>query len=777
MGRKPALHVAIAVALMSCLVAAWPALAAKERTRDRATLHAVEQRLDRGVERRIDSLLRRMTLAEKLDQLTLLSDGQMKEHPEEARRPVGGVFSETDPVLINRYQRDAVENSRLHIPILFAYDTIHGFRTIFPIPLGAASSFDPNVARADHRIGAFESAAVGLKQIYSPMVDLSHEPRWGRIAEASGEDPYLNSVMAAARVKGAQGGDYGAPDKVVTSVKHFAAYGEPEAGRDYNTTDMSLERLWNYYLPPFKAAIDAGSDTLMCSFNAINGVPGCANRYTETRILKQRWGFDGFVESDYTAIAELRACPPVLPAEGSCGHGFAEDGRDAARRALNAGTDSEMVSTNFRDFGRQLVAGGKVPMRRIDDAVRRILRVKFRAGLFEDPYVDVAAAPGKQLLPRNRAAARRAAARSVVLLKNEGPVLPLDPSKSTAVVGPLGNDKHDMLGPWWGRGMDEDAVSLFEGVKAQSPGTTFAAGCTLSNEDLYDPANECASDAGFAAAVAAARAADQVVVAVGETREMSGEAESRSTLDLPGRQEELIAAIKATGKPFVVVLFNGRPLTLSGVQAGSPAILEAWFGGVEAGNGVADVLFGKVNPGGKLPVSFPRNEGQVPIYYNHKPTGRPCDVSQKYNSRHRDILSCSPLYEFGYGLSYTTFKIAGVRLSGTTMDARRGSIRVSARVTNTGARAGDEVAQLYVNDPVASISQPVKRLRGFERVSLAPGQTKTVSWTLDRDDVGFYDNRGRFVVENGRINVWVGNSSSVSGGKQTFTVVGGRTAD
>jgi beta-glucosidase len=771
MGRRVSLHALVVAALASCLVAAWPALAAK-RTRDRVALQAVQQRLDGDTERRIDSLLRRMTLEEKLNQLTLLSDGQMKENPAEARKPVGSVFSETDPVLINKDQRDAVENSRLGIPILFAFDTIHGFRTIFPIPLGAASSFDPEVARADHRIGAFESAAVGLKQIYSPMVDLSHEPRWGRIAEASGEDPYLNSVMAAARVKGAQGGDYSAPDKVVTSVKHFAAYGEPDAGRDYNTTDMSLQRLWNFYLPPFKAAIDAGSDTLMCSFNAINGVPGCANRYTETRILKQRWGFDGFVESDYTAVAELRACPGERPAGGPCGHGVAEDGREAARLALNAGTDSEMVSTNFRDFGRQLVASGQVSMKRIDDAVRRILRVKFRAGLFENPYVDVDAAAGKQLLPQNRAAARKAAARSMVLLKNEGPVLPLDPNKSTAVIGPLGDSGHDMLGPWWGRGEDADAVSLFAGMKAQNANTTFTPGCTLSNNELYDPENECASNVGFPAAVAAAQAADQVVLALGETREMSGEAESRSMLDLPGRQEELIEAIKATGKPFAVVLFNGRPLTLGEVQADSPAILEAWFPGVEAGNAVADVLYGKVNPGGKLPVSFPRNEGQVPIFYNHKPTGRPCDVSQRYNSRHRDILSCSPLYEFGYGLSYTTFEISGLKLSGATMDARHGKIKVSAQVTNTGARAGDEVAQLYINDPVASISQPVRRLRGFERVTLQPGQTKTVSWTLDRDDVGFYDNRGSFVVENGRIHVYVGSSSSQSDNKATFTVTG-----
>jgi beta-glucosidase len=625
MGRRFSPQALLALALAACLLVAWPAAAAKKK-HTRAG----------SIERRIDALLGKMTLEEKLNQLTLLSDGQMKDNPAEARKPVGGVFSETDPKLINEYQHDAVDKSRLHIPILFAFDTIHGFRTVFPIPLATASSFDPGVARADHRIGAFESAAVGLKQIYSPMVDVSHEPRWGRISEAAGEDPYLNSVMAATRVKAAQGSDYSAPDKVVTSPKHFAAYGEPEAGRDYNETDMSLQRLWNFYLPPFKAALDAGADTVMCSFNAINDVPGCANKYTETKVLKRRWGFDGFVESDYTAIAELRACPPENPADGPCGHGFAEDGKDAARLALNAGTDSEMVSTNYRDFGKQLVASGKVPLARIDDAVRRILRVKFRAGLFAHPYVNVAAAEGKQLLPRNRSAARRAAGRSVVLLKNDGPVLPLNPAKKTAIVGPLGDSAHDMLGPWWGKGDDADAVSLFAGMKAQNPNTTFTPGCTLSHNELYDPANECASTAGFAAAVAAANAADQVVVAVGETREMSGEAESRSMLDLPGEQEALIKAIKATGKPFVVVLFNGRPLALTDVAADSPALLEAWFGGVEAGNGVADVLYGKVNPGGKLPVSFPRDEGQIPIYYNHRPTGRPCDPASRYNSRHRD---------------------------------------------------------------------------------------------------------------------------------------------
>ena len=681
--RTPLRSLIIAILVLG--VAVTGALAAgRASTRDRVALRAVHQQLDPATESRIDALISRMTLQEKLDQLTLLSDGQMKEHPEEARKPVGGVFSETDPELINKYQHDAVENSRLHIPILFAFDTIHGFRTIFPIPLGTASSFDPSIAQTDHRIGAFESAAVGLKQIYSPMVDLSHEPRWGRISEAAGEDPYLNSVMAAARVKGAQGNNYSARNKVVTSMKHFAAYGQPEAGRDYNTTDMSIQRLWNFYLPPFQAAVDAGADTAMCAFNALNGVPACANRYLETRILKKRWGFDGFIESDYTAVAELRQCPGVNPSGGPCGHGIAEDGPEAAKKALNAGTDIEMVSTNYRDFGAQLVQSGQVPMRRINDAVRRILRVKFRAGLFEHPYVDVSQAQAKQLLPENRAAARRAASRSVVLLKNDGPALPLDKTKSTAIIGPLGDSRHDMLGPWWGRGDDNDAVSLFEGMKTQNSNTTYTPGCTLSHNDLYDPANECASDSGFAAAVAAAQAADQVVLALGETREMSGEAESRSMLDLPGKQEQLLEAVKAgiastPGKPLVVVLFNGRPLVLEDVVANAPAILEAWFGGIEAGNGVADVLYGDVNPGGKLPVSFPRNEGQIPIYYNHQPTGRPCDPTGKYNSRHRDITTCTPQFEFGYGLSYTTFSISNLSVSSATMDATTGSVRVARR--------------------------------------------------------------------------------------------------
>jgi beta-glucosidase len=768
--RRFRFRASVILPVLALVLAAAGGVVAGTQSSDERALQPAAARADRDVERRVNALLAKMTLQEKLEQIQLLPDFMVTE--DEVRNGLGSVLSVTDPARIRELQRIAVEESRLKIPLLFAFDTIHGFRTIFPIPLAAGASFDPRVAFNDHRYGARESAAVGLKQTYAPMVDVSHEPRWGRISEAAGEDPYLNSALGAARVKAIQGDDYSAPDKLVASPKHYVAYGQPESGRDYNTTDMSTQRLRNLYLPPFKAALDAGADTFMCSFNAINGVPGCGNDDTMNRILKGEWGFDGFVESDWTAVAELRACPPARPDTGPCGHGVAADGPDAAALALNAGVDSEMTSTLIRDFGAELLAQGRISMRRIDDAVRRILRVKFRAGLFEHPYAPFTPdqAEAQMLKPDAVAAARAAAGRSMVLLQNKGGILPLDPAKKTAVIGPLADDQHDMLGPWWGAGRDTDAVSVFDGIRRQSPGATTAEGCKLSNAEppTTDPEG-CGSDAGFAAAVAAAKAADQVVLALGETREMSGEAAARSTLDLPGRQEELLGAIKATGKPFVVVLFSGRPLALEDIVDDAPAILEAWFPGVQAGPAVADVVFGKVNPGGKLPVTFPRRLGQVPIYYNHEPTGRPCDPEQKYVSRHRDIPSCAPLFEFGYGLSYTSFEVSDLKLSASTV-GRNGTVQASVTVANTGRRRGDEVVQLYLHDPVASISQPVRRLRGFERVTLDPGRSRTVTFTLDKSDFGFYDNRGKFVVEPGRIDVYAGNSSSATM-TRSFTVL------
>jgi beta-glucosidase len=764
---RPRTAVAVAILALSTMIAGG--VVAATQPSDERALQPTRQPADRSIESRVNRLLSRMTLEEKLEQIQLLPDFLVTEA--EVRKGLGSVLSLTDPVRIRELQRIAVEESRLKIPLLFAFDTIHGFRTVFPIPLGAAASFDPKVASDDHTYGARESAAVGLKQTYAPMIDVSHEPRWGRIAEAAGEDPYLNSVFAAARVKAIQGGDYSAPDKLVSSPKHFAAYGQPESGRDYNTTDMSIQRLWNLYLPPFKAAIDAGADTAMCAFNALNGVPACGDDYLMNQILKGEWDFDGFVESDWTAVAEMRACPPKNPDTGECGHGVAEDGPAAAALALNSGVDSEMTSTLIRDFGEQLLDEGRISRKRIDDAVRRILRIKFRAGLFENPYApfEPAEAEAQMLRPDAVAAARNAASRSMVLLKNEGGILPFDPAKKTAVIGPLAKNQHDMLGPWWGVGRDTDVVTVFDGIDDQSPGATYAEGCKLSNTEVpHSDPEGCSTDAGFAEAVAVAQGADQVVLALGETREMSGEANARSTLDLPGRQEELIEAIKATGKPFAVVLFNGRPLALEDIVDDAPAILEAWFPGVQAGPAVADVVFGKVNPGGKLPVSFPYRVGQVPIYYNHERTGRPCNKSVKWNSQHRDIPSCSPLYAFGYGLSYTTFEVSNLRLSSTSV-SRKGRLTASVTVKNTGSRKGDEVVQVYIHDPVATISQPVRRLRGFERLTLNPGEARTVEFRLDRSDFGFYDNRGRFVVEAGQIDVYAGSSSDASL-KQSFIV-------
>ena len=764
-----------ALAAVSILVlgttAAAGVVAATQPSGDEQALQPTRQPADRRIESRVNDLLAKMTLEEKLQQIQLLPDFLVTD--DGVRKGLGSVLSVTDPQRIRELQRMAVEESRLKIPILFAFDTIHGFRTVFPIPLAAGASFDPQVAFDDHTYGARESAVVGLKQTYAPMVDVSHEPRWGRISEGAGEDPYLNSVLAAARVKAIQGSDYSAPDKLVASPKHFAAYGQPEGGRDYGTTDMSVQRLWNFYLPPFKAAIDAGADTAMCSFNAINGVPGCGNDELMNEILKGEWDFDGFVEGDWTAVAELRACPPKTPDTGECGHGVAADGPGAAALALNSGVDSEMTSTLIRDFGAQLLDERRISMKRIDDAVRRILRVKFRAGLFEHPYAPFTPdqAEAQMLRPDAVAAARKAASRSMVLLRNEGGILPLDPSKKTAVIGPLARNQHDLLGPWWGAGRDSDAVTVFDGIAAQSTGATYAEGCKLSNtEPPHTDPEGCGPEADFAEAVAVAKAADQVVLALGETREMSGEAATRSTLDLPGRQEELIRAIKATGKPFVVVLFSGRPLALEDVIADAPAILEAWFPGVQGGPAVADVVFGKVNPGGKLPASFPRRVGQVPIYYNHEPAGRPCNPEVKWNSRYRDIPSCSPLYEFGFGLSYTTFEVSDLQLSSSTVSRNR-SLSASVSVKNTGTRTGDEVVQLYIHDPVASISQPVRRLRGFERVTLKPGETRRVTFTLDKSDFGFYDNRGKLVVEPGQIDVYAGNSSSADL-MQSFSVQG-----
>ncbi|HKY28034.1 MAG TPA: beta-glucosidase BglX, partial [Pyrinomonadaceae bacterium] len=623
------------------------------------------------VEKRIDALLAQMTLEEKLGQLQQLdghADGKYRpEHLELVRKGLlGSTLNVRGAKQTNELQRVAVEQSRLKIPMIFGFDVIHGYRTIFPVPLGEAASWDPVAVERAASIAAAESRASGLHWTFAPMVDIARDARWGRIVEGSGEDPYLGSIMATARVRGFQGADYSQPDKIVSCAKHWVAYGAAEAGRDYNTTEMSERTLREIYFPPFKAAVDAGVGTFMSAFNDLNGVPTTANPFTLTEVLRGEWKFDGFVVSDYTAVMELM------------NHRLAATEAEAAQYALNAGTDMEMVSRFYSKHASELLRAGKVTQQTIDEAVRRILRIKFRLGLFERPYADEARERAVVLNAANVAAAREIAARSLVLLKNERGTLPLNKSVgSIAVIGPLADDPKAMLGSWAGDGKPSDTVTLLAGIREKVPGTKilYAKGVAIEGRGVTGnfhapPAAVAESSARSATvpvepnsieeAVNAARQADVAILAVGETADMSGEAASRTSLDLPGRQMELIRAIHALGKPYIVVLMNGRPLTINWLADNSPAILETWFAGTQAGPAIADVLFGDVNPGGKLPVTFPRTLGQVPIYYNHKSTGRP-PTDQKYTSKYLDV-PVTPLYPFGYGLSYTQFKFGPPRL-------------------------------------------------------------------------------------------------------------------
>lgn len=720
-----------------------------------STFPAAAQAPRVSVERRINALLARMTLAEKLGQLQQL-DGEANgnyrpEHLELARKGLlGSTLNVRGVERTNELQRVAVEESRLKIPLLFGFDVIHGYRTIFPVPLGEASSWDPAAAERAAAVAALESRASGVHWTFAPMVDIARDARWGRIMEGSGEDPYLGAALARARVHGFQGADYSAPDKIIACAKHWAAYGAAEAGRDYNTTDMSETTLREIYFPPFKAAVDAGVGTFMSAFNDLNGVPSTANPFTLTKVLRNEWKFDGFVVSDYTAVEELLK------------HGVAANEADAARQALSAGVEMEMVSRLYQKNVPQLIREGKLSLPTIDEAVRRILRIKFRLGLFEHPYADLARESGALLNSEHRAAARAIAARSMVLLKNERETLPLSKSlKSIAVVGPLADSQKDIIGAWSGDGNAADAVTLLSGIKAKvgpQVKVTYAKGCEVNDN----------ADAGFDEAVAAARKADVVIAAVGESAEMTGEASSRSSLDLPGRQLELLKALQATGKPVVVVLMNGRPLTINWLAENSPAILETWFAGTEGGNAIADVLFGDVNPGGHLPVTFPRTVGQCPIYYNHKNTGRPPAANNKYSSKYLDV-SWTPLFPFGYGLSYTKFSLTNLQLSAPSIRPN-GRLTASVEVENVGARAGDEVVQLYIRDTASSVTRPVKELKGFERITLHAGEKRRVTFQLGPEQLGFYNREMRFVVEPGEFKVFAGDSSE-GGLEASFSVV------
>ena len=710
-----------------------------------AAIAPVRSQRARDVEQRVNALLAQMTLEEKLGQLQQL-DGEgngnfRPEHLELIRKGLlGSTLNVRGAKNTNHVQRVAMNESRLKIPVLFGFDVIHGYRTIFPIPLAEASSWDPSLAERSAAVAAQEANNVGLRWTFAPMVDIARDPRWGRITEGAGEDPFLGAAFARARVRGFQGEDYGAPDKVLACAKHYVAYGAAEGGRDYNTTDLSENTLREIYFPPFKAAVDAGVGTLMSAFNAINGVPASANAFTLTKVLRDEWKFDGFVVSDYTSVKEL------------INHGIAANEEEAAAAGLNAGVEMEMVSRSYNTFGPKLLQQNKVSMARIDEAVRRILRIKFRLGLFDRPYADEALEPNALLRPESIRLAREIAGRSMVLLKNDRETLPLSKNVgSIAVIGPLADDRRAPLGWWAGDGKEENTITPLAGIKAKVSAQTkvgYAKGCDVKDD----------STAGFQEAVNLAKQSDVAILFVGEIAEMVGEAASRSSLDLSGRQLELVQAIYATGKPAVVVLVNGRPLSIGWVVNNVPAILESWMGGSQSGNAIADILFGDVNPSAKLPVTFPRSVGQVPMYYNYMNTGRPPEAENRYTSKYFD-MPWTPLFPFGYGLSYTKFKITNLQLSAPRIDAN-GKLTVSVEVENVGARAGDEVVQLYIRDLVASMTRPVKELKGFQRVTLQPGQKRRVEFVLDREHLGFWNREMRYVVEPGEFRVMVGSSSA-----------------
>jgi beta-glucosidase len=723
----------------------------------------------------VDSLLAKMTLEEKLGQLVQYSGRWAQTGPdvpqggdEEIRAGRVGSFLNihgAEPTC--RIQRLAVEESRLGIPLLFAHDVIHGFRTIFPMPLAEAAAFDPALAERTARIAAREATASGLHWTFAPMVDIARDARWSRIVEGAGEDPHLGAVLAAARVRGFQGHTregLAADTTMMATAKHFAAYGGAEAGRDYNTVDVSERTLREVYFPPFKAAVDAGVQSLMSAFNEIGGVPATGSRRLFTELLRDEWGFDGVVVSDYTAIWEL------------IHHGIAADSAAAGRIALEAGVDVDMVDGIYIKNLIPIVESGALPMATVDEAVRRVLRAKYRVGLFDDPYryCDPNRADDVLLTEEHRRVARAAAQRSIVLLKNEADVLPLSKNMSSiAVIGALAADSLSALGSWAAAGQKEDALPILTGIRQVLPDTEvrYVPGYPVPQGGFAEVVAAMLStdDAGHEEAVQLAQEADATILVLGEHRELTGEAASRASIELPGAQNLLAwRVLEAAGdKPVVVVLTNGRPLALADLAEQAPAILETWHLGVEMGPAVADVLFGDVNPGGKLPVSFPYATGQEPLYYNARNTGRPATThyqdrppitTGKYTSKYIDVPTTA-LFPFGHGLSYTTFDFANLRLN-TNRIGPDDMLAVSVEVTNTGDRAGDEVVQLYVQDEVASVTRPFRELKGFERVTLQPGETRTVTFRLGSGALRFWGPDDDWIVEPGFYTVYVGRSSA-----------------
>ncbi len=742
--------------------------------------------LDPVVEHKIDALLRKMTLEEKVGQLVQYSVGQpagpvagpteYKEMIEKGE--VGALFNVTAAHDSNAYQHLAVEKSRLHIPIVFGQDVIHGFRTEFPIPLGLASTWDPELVQQVARVAAREASATGIRWAFSPMVDIARDARWGRMAEGAGEDPYLGSAMARAYVHGYQGERLSNLDSVAACVKHFVGYGAAEAGRDYNSVEISEHTLREFYLPPFHAAVDAGAASIMTAFDSLNGVPTSANPFTIKQILRKEWGFQGLVDSDWTSVAEL------IP------HGIANDPATATRKAFLAGVEMDMVSSFYHDNLTNLVRSGQVPESDLDQAVRDVLRLKFRLGLFEHPYADESKEAGSMLQPASMALAREVAERSFVLLNNSPssdglPLLPLSSDlKHVALIGPLADDAANMLGSWTAKSSPEDVVTLRAALvqKLGAGRVQYAKGSEIttgSSDQLEEAVN-------------AAKESDLVILALGEDGpNMTGEAASRAHLGLPGRQEQLLEAIVATEKPVVLILFSGRPLTLPWAFEHVPAVLAAWFPGLQAGPALVRTLFGDSNPTGKLVVSWPRAVGQEPLYYDALNTGRPpgnADLTKppwegtpKYVSRYIDEPN-SPQFPFGYGLSYTTFRFGPPQISSATLNARalnselrdatsssNADLSVSADITNTGTRAGEETVQLYVRLEGTSTAQPVRALKGFQHVKLAAGETQRVTFRLGPDAFALWDDHNRYAVEPSRVNIVV-SPDSAHGSEATLEI-------
>ena len=735
---------------------------------------AQTQSQDKVMDRFIDDLMSRMTVEEKIGQLNLpatgeIVTGQAKSSVGAERikaGEIGGLFNLKGADKIREVQRIAVEESRLGIPLLFGMDVIHGYETVFPIPLGLSCTWDMEAVEESAHIAATEAGSDGICWTFSPMLDVSRDPRWGRVSEGNGEDPYLASRIAEAMVYGYQGRpgkQYETNEQIMACVKHFALYGAPEAGRDYNTVDMSLQRMFNEYMSPYKAAFDAGAGSAMVSFNEINGTPATSNKWLLTDVLRNQWGFDGFVVTDYTGILEL------------VDHGIGSF-EEVSKRALNAGVDMDMVSEGLFTYIKKGLEDGSVSQKTLDTACRRILEAKYKLGLFEDPYryCKEGEAEAKVYCAEHRAAARRIAAESFVLLKNEKGLLPLDKKGTVALVGPLANTAANMPGTWSVAAQHNRTVTLLDGMRETLAGKVnvlYAKGSNLCSDPELEARStmfgrelgrDSRSDAQLLSeALAVARRSDVVIAALGESSEMSGESSSRSDISIPDVQKRLLDALLATGKPVVLLLFNGRAMTIQEEAAKVPAILDVWFGGTETAYAVTDVLFGDVNPSGKLSCSFPKNVGQIPIYYAHKNTGRPLADNGwfvKFRSNYLDVDN-DPLYPFGYGLSYTSFSYSPVTLSADRMD-QNGSIKASVTVTNTGSVAGKEVIQMYIRDLVGSSTRPVRELKGFEKILLQPGESRTVEFTVDVEMLKFYDADMQYVAEPGTFRVFIGPDST-----------------